>query len=247
MKVLQIVVLILGLMVSGFGQSSNKFFTLNGTVYDENKAVVAGTEILVKDTKNKTYKSKTNDGGKYEIILPVGVYTVEFNQTGFKALHIINLEISSEIKKTLDVILEVGRCEDCNGALYGQRSDEFATLSGNVYDANGALIVGAKVTAINEKGQKFETRTNDEGVYILSLLFNPYYSTANFKIAKYEIIIDAAGFEKNSIKEFKFIPSSKGKMQLDFALNVKTYVDPIILDSTKKKENKSIKKKGNNK
>jgi hypothetical protein len=42
------------------------------------------------------------------------------------------------------VTLEVGRCEDCNGAIYGERSDDFATLSGNVYDAKGSLIVGAK-------------------------------------------------------------------------------------------------------
>ncbi len=58
---------------------------------------------------------------------------------------------------------------------------------------------GLKVTAINERGQKFETFTNDEGVYILRLLFNPYYSNADFKIAKYEIIVDAAGFEKKII------------------------------------------------
>ncbi|MDQ6788028.1 MAG: carboxypeptidase-like regulatory domain-containing protein [Acidobacteriota bacterium] len=244
MKFLQILVLILGLAISGFGQSLNKFFTLNGTVYDVNKAVVVGTEILVKDTKNKTYKTKSDDNGKYEIILPAGVYTVEFSQTGFKIVRIINLEINSEIKKALDVTLEVGRCEDCNGALYGHRSDEFATLSGSVYDANGALIVRAKVTAISAKGEKFETVTNDTGTYVLNLPFNLYNSKADFKIAKYEITVTKEGFEKNFVKDFKFVPSSEGKMNFDFALDVFVNINTITINSSK---NKFIKRKKINK
>ncbi|CAN5609571.1 hypothetical protein BH18ACI1_BH18ACI1_03720 [soil metagenome] len=40
-------------------------------------------------------------------------------------------------------------------------------LSGIVYDANGSVIIKARVKAINEKGEKFETVTNDEGIYVL--------------------------------------------------------------------------------
>lgn len=102
-----------------------------------------------------------------------------------------------------------------------------AVLSGSIYDATGALIVKASVVAINEKGQKFDAATNDDGIYVLNLPFNVYRAgDSNFRIAKYEIIVDTVGFEKKSIKDFSFAPSSKGKMQLDFALNVKTYVDP---------------------
>ena len=98
-----------------------------------------------------------------------------------------------------------------------------AILSGVFYDANGAVIVGMKITATNEKGKKFEAVTNDEGIYFLDLPFNLYdpKKSANFKIAKYEITVDGInrGFEKIVLNDFKFVPSYKGEMNLDFALN----------------------------
>ncbi len=115
-----------------------------------------------------------------------------------------------------------------------------AVLSGNVYDANGSLIVEAKVTAINERGQKFETLTNDEGIYVLKLPFNLYNSKADFKVAKYEITVTKEGFEKNYIRDFKFVPSSKSKMNLDFALDVFVNINTIIIDSSNKKIKKEI-------
>ena len=98
-----------------------------------------------------------------------------------------------------------------------------AVLSGTVYDANGAVIPATKITAINEKGERFETETNGEGVYVLNLAFNLYdtKTSSDFKIAKYEIVIDREkGFEKFVLTDFKFVPSYKGRMNLDIALDV---------------------------
>lgn len=98
-----------------------------------------------------------------------------------------------------------------------------AVLSGTVYDANGAVIPETKIIAINEKGERFKTETNNEGVYVLNLPFNLYdtKNSAHFKIAKYEIIVDRErGFEKFVLKDFKFVPSYRGKMNLDIALEV---------------------------
>jgi hypothetical protein len=95
-----------------------------------------------------------------------------------------------------------------------------AVLSGAVYDANGSLIVGAKVIAKNEKGEMFETVTNDEGIYVLNLPFNQYNSKADFKIAKYDITVEQKHFEKILLKGFNFVPSYEGKMILDMALDV---------------------------
>jgi hypothetical protein len=103
-----------------------------------------------------------------------------------------------------------------------------AVLSGSVYDPNGALIINANVTAINEKGEKFETITNNEGVYILNLPFNIYDTTKSvigFKVAKYEIIIESVYFEKLILKDFKFVSSTEGKMTLDFALDVVKFIN----------------------
>ncbi len=113
-------------------------------------------------------------------------------------------------------------------------------LSGSVYDAYGALIIKAKVTAINEKGERFETETNNEGIYILDLPYNPYSSgNIDFKIAKYEIIVEKENFEKTIIKDFKFAPSYTGKVNLDFALDVFANINTITIqrDKNNKEEN----------
>ena len=107
-------------------------------------------------------------------------------------------------------------------SINSQTTDK-AILSGTIYDANGAVIVGMKVTAINEKGKRFEAVTNDEGIYFLDLPFNLYdpKKSANFKITKYELTVDGINrrFEKIVLKDFKFVPSYKGEMNLDFALD----------------------------
>ena len=97
-----------------------------------------------------------------------------------------------------------------------------AVLIGTVYDANGAVIVNARVTAINQKGEKFEAFTNTDGIYILNLPFNLYdtKNTKNFRISTYEIIAEAKHFERFVLKDFKFVPAWNGKMNLDIALDV---------------------------
>jgi hypothetical protein len=125
------------------------------------------------------------------------------------------------------------------------QSSEKAGLFGNVYDANGSLIVGARITAINERGEKFEAVTNEDGNYTLNLPFNRYSpNLRNFKVAKYEItVVKENGFEKFVLKDFKFVPSYKGKMNLDFALDILATVDTIPVDTANK--NKTIKRKNN--
>lgn len=61
-----------------------------------------------------------------------------------------------------------------------------ATLSGRVTDPNGAVIVGAKITAMQKTtGAKRETVTNDEGLYVLPIL-NP---------GEYELVFEKEGFK----------------------------------------------------
>lgn len=120
-----------------------------------------------------------------------------------------------------------------------------AILSGSVYDANGYLITQAKITATNEKGEKFETQTNEDGTYILNLPYNPYDGgDYKYKVSKYEIIVEKWGFEKGIISNFKFVPSSNGKMILDVALDVLVIENPIIIDENKI-NNKNNKRKNN--
>src|SRR5687767_7673007 len=101
---------------------------------------------------------------------------------------------------------------------------ETSTLTGTVYDANGSVIVNATVVAVDQKKQRFETKTNSDGIYTLSLPFNPYTTSPKFKVAKFEVFVISEGFERSVLNDFKVVP---GKMQLDFALDVLTYVNTI--------------------
>ena len=94
-------------------------------------------------------------------------------------------------------------------------------LTGTVYDANGSVVVKAKVTAVNTKGKKFETITNEEGIYVLTLPFNVYPLFES----TYNIIVDSPGFRRSETKGYVFIPSQFGKMHLDIALVVGRFVD----------------------
>lgn len=215
MKVLQNLVLILcftGLIYS----QSNKTFKLKGTVYDINRARVVGTEILVKNKDEKVFKTRTNDSGEYEIILPIGSYNVEFTTIGFKTLIVNGLTVNSEIKKDLDVTLEVGRCEDCNGAIYGERWDDLAVLSGYVYDSNGAVIENAEITFRDFDNRIRQIKTNIQGRY--------YVSIHN---GNYSIEVEAAGFKKFKVDRYLAVGTQKG-LSLDIVLEVKSCDDPTM-------------------
>lgn len=216
MKLLQILTLISCFCFLAYGQSTNKTFSLDGTVYDINKAVVVGAEITVKNTKGKIYKTATDEGGEYKIVLPIGNYTITFNQNGFKTLRVTSLEVNSEIKKNLNVTLEVGRCEDCNGALYGERWNDFAVLSGVVYDSGGAAIENAKISFRDSENRERNVKTREDGAYKIKLP-NEVYS----------IEVQATGFKGFKIEKYKAI-GTRGGLKFDVVLEVKSCDDPTV-------------------
>lgn len=104
---------------------------------------------------------------------------------------------------------------------FAQKSE----LTGTVYDANGAVVVGAKISALSSDGKKFETVSNDRGVYILSLPFNKYDASRGFKESRYDIYVESVGFRRSETKGYVFIPSQFGKMNLDIGLEISPGVD----------------------
>jgi hypothetical protein len=121
-----------------------------------------------------------------------------------------------------------------------------AVLSGTVLDANGALITEAKITALNVKLEKFEAKTDSDGIYKLELPYKIYDQKDSFRIAKYILTVESPGFETFVLKGLNFVPSTMGKMSLDFALNVRVSVNTIEINSGRKK-NKTKRKNNNNK
>jgi ssDNA-binding Zn-finger/Zn-ribbon topoisomerase 1 len=215
MKVLQVLVLILGFTFLANAQNT----LLTGTVYDVNKAVIVGADILISDTNNKTYKIKlkTNERGEYEANLTSGNYIVKFSQSGFKILNIVNLEINSEAKKTLDVTLEVGRCEDCNGAIYGKRWDDYAFVSGVIYDSNGAVIENAQISFRNSENKGKNVKTDKSGAYKIEL-----------ENGIYSVEINAVGFKNFKIDKYKTTGIQNG-LRFDVVLEVRSCDDPTVI------------------
>ena len=83
------------------------------------------------------------------------------------------------------------------------------SVSGTVYDSNGAVILETKVYATNAKGQKIETIVNTEGNYLLEL-----------PVGAYTIEFNATNFEKVKLENYKIVNSYTGKMNLDISLSV---------------------------
>ena len=103
------------------------------------------------------------------------------------------------------------------------QSADKAVLSGTVYDASGAVIPKTSVVFVNQKGERFETTTDENGGYRYYLPASKYETVSNSgsgneskQLDKYEITFDnpGSGFKKYVVKDFILA----GKMQLDVAL-----------------------------
>lgn len=90
-----------------------------------------------------------------------------------------------------------------------QTNEPKTVLTGVVYDINGAVVVDTLIVAYKRDGKKYETATNDEGVYRIEL-----------PLALYAIQAGAAGFCPAQVDGFRIVNSTHGKMSLDFVLEV---------------------------
>jgi hypothetical protein len=84
------------------------------------------------------------------------------------------------------------------------------TLTGAVYDINGAVIVnGTSIVANSTVRRAYEAKTNEEGIYKISL-----------PLGIYRIKVSAPGFCPSQMERFRIVNSTYGKMSLDFVLEV---------------------------
>lgn len=191
MKILQILALILGLAIGAYSQNSQTLFTISGTVYDANKAVIPKTIITFRYYDGQVFKTESFPDGTYKLKIPLGKYTIEFQHYGFRILKITNFENFSLLEKTLNANLEVRFCDDCNGDLLGINNDDkrksieidfsklkveknAAIVSGVITDEYGAVIPEIFIKFINEKSEEFKIKSNLDGEYSVKLPFGIY-------------------------------------------------------------------------
>jgi Carboxypeptidase regulatory-like domain/TonB dependent receptor len=103
---------------------------------------------------------------------------------------------------------------------HGQQAS-LATLSGRVFDPNGALVSGAEV-AVTQKSTGIErkTKTNDEGIYVLT----------NLPVGEYEVKIQSAGFAPRSVSVVLQVGQSEALRTTLSIATVKTDQNMIISD-----------------
>src|SRR5215475_11889800 len=111
-KSVWICLLALGLTFMPISSASAQTYTatVTGTVTDSQGAAVHGVKVLATNQGTKLeYTAQTNDSGVYTIpFLPVGVYVLTVESTGFKKL--VSNEIKLEVNQTarIDLQLQVG-------------------------------------------------------------------------------------------------------------------------------------------
>jgi hypothetical protein len=107
-------------------------------------------------------------------------------------------------------VLLLSVCAPAQGNAPAQDRRPTMTLTGVVYDTNGAVIVTDMKIVINGvSGAPYETATNDEGIYKIKL-----------PLGVYRVRVSAVGFCAAQVERFKVVDSTYGKMSLDFVLEV---------------------------
>ncbi|MGH8865770.1 MAG: carboxypeptidase regulatory-like domain-containing protein, partial [Burkholderiales bacterium] len=91
-----------------YGQATSG--SIIGTVTDASGAVVAGVSITIRSVERGTeYKTKTNDSGNYtQTYLAAGVYTLEFEASGFVRSAQTGVAVSTDSATRVDAQLKVG-------------------------------------------------------------------------------------------------------------------------------------------
>jgi hypothetical protein len=174
-------------------------------------AVVQLLPVENDETRGKTFARDEKDLSKFSITF----------FEGHQLAATYKLIISADGFETLEKEIKFPHCKTQNFDIQLVSDKKpLIVLSGTVYDANGAVLVNARITATDETGRKFETVTNAKGVYELNLPYKNYEQQTDFRMTKYGIAASHEYFETYVLKNFYIVPAYKGKMMLDLALNL---------------------------
>lgn len=105
---LALLVVSIGMFVTvSFGQSTGN---ISGTVVDPKGAVVAGANVVVKNTAtNQEFTTQTNEDGNFRVpAVLAGVYTATITAPGFKQTLVKDIKVDVGSTSTIPVALEVG-------------------------------------------------------------------------------------------------------------------------------------------
>lgn len=231
MKVLQTVIFILTFSFAALGQNQ---MILSGVLVDEGKAAIPNTTITATDKKGNQLKTVTDQNGFYELALTDGIYKIEAdtNNPGFEKLTIeeFNAVIDRVFKnqtayKKFDIVIKVNRdfTEKYGTRLFSDSIPGTINVSGSIYDQQGAVILGTKITFKSKQEIEYIVRPNMEGNFSI-----------NLPVGIYQIEATANGFRKFRQSNYRVVASHKRKMFFDIVLEVgepSTSYAPVWKDS----------------
>lgn len=102
----------------------SKLVNFRGRIFDENRALVSDAEFEFKDMVERKYATKSDNEGRFEINLPVDMYTVQISKSGFRTLTITNFDTEGSKGIYLDLELKIRGCDDCDGDILGRNNGE---------------------------------------------------------------------------------------------------------------------------
>src|SRR5215475_2417854 len=152
-----ICLLVLGLAFMPISSASAQTYTatVTGTVSDSQGASLAGVKVIATNQGTKLeYTAQTSDSGVYTIpFLPVGVYVLTVESTGFKKL--VSNEITLEVNQTarVDLQLQVGGVNE----IVNVQGVSPVLQTENVMV--GQVITGNTTTALPLNGRNFQQLT----------------------------------------------------------------------------------------
>ncbi|HEU4933555.1 MAG TPA: TonB-dependent receptor [Pyrinomonadaceae bacterium] len=108
--------------------------TILGTVYDPNRAVVAGAKIIVKNTSTGLERTTTTDNeGNYTVAeLPIGTYEVRADHSGFRGSVVLNVNVEVSGERRVELDLNIGTDAIVTVATNEQVETTSNTLGGTI-------------------------------------------------------------------------------------------------------------------
>jgi Carboxypeptidase regulatory-like domain len=97
-------------MTCSVALAQTSFGRIAGSVTDQSDAAIAGVKVTVSNTETQSSRVvETDENGFYVITnLPIGPYTVEVNQPGFKRQQRTDVNVAADGRLTVDFKLQVG-------------------------------------------------------------------------------------------------------------------------------------------
>ncbi len=102
-----------------------------------------------------------------------------------------------------------GKIISTRATLFSDSIPGTINLSGTVYDQQGAVVLGTKISFKNKQGIEYLAKQNMEGKFSIDL-----------PVGIYQIESAANGFEKYKVKNYRIVAADSRKMFFDVVLEV---------------------------